>query len=280
MERQNLHYHDEQVIEPPAGWLHINWQELWFYRELLFFFVWRDLKVRYKQTTLGALWAVLQPFLSMILFSLVFGSYAKLPSNGLPYTIFSFTALLPWQLFSRALTDSSQSLVTNQHIIGKIYFPRIFLPLSMILSGLVDFGISLVVLVGMMVFYHINPGWNLLYAPLFLIMLVITAAAVGLWLSVLNAKFRDVKYAIPFLVQLWLYATPVAYSTSLVPENLRLFYGLNPMVGVVEGFRWAFLGQQAQYGSMIGVSFLIVILLLITGLIYFQRMEKIIADIV
>jgi lipopolysaccharide transport system permease protein len=254
---------------------------MWLFRELLFFLIWREIKVRYKQTLLGAAWAILQPVLTMVVFSIIFGRLANLPSEGIPYPIFSYAALLPWQLFSRALSDASGSLVSSQHMITKIYFPRLFLPAAAVLSGLVDFLIAFVVLIGLMLYYGIVPTTAVFTLPLFIILTLMTAMALGMWLSALNVKFRDVKYATPFLIQFWLYATPIAYSTTLIPEEWRVIYGLNPMAGVVQGFRWALLGQQAHFEPILmTASVVMVFLLFITGLIYFQRMELTFADIV
>jgi len=262
------------------GWASLNLRELWEYRELLFFLTWRDIKVRYKQTALGAAWAVLQPFLTMVVFTIFFGNLAKVPSDNLPYPIFSYTALLPWQLFAYALNQSSNSLVANQQLITKVYFPRLVIPLSALLAGLVDFGIAFVVLLGMMVYYGIWPSTAIVTLPFFLLLAMATALAVGLWLSALNVEYRDVRYTIPFLTQFWLFATPIAYPSSLVPERWRALYGLNPMAGVVEGFRWALLGQELHNGLLLLVSTLAVIGLLISGLVYFRRMEQTFADVV
>ena len=270
----------EIMLEPPRGWLNLRLRELWEFRELLFFLIWRDIKVRYKQTILGATWAVLQPLLTMVVFSLIFGKLGKLPSNGIPYPVFTFAALVPWQLFSRALSDASISLVGNQNMVTKIYFPRIFLPSASVLGGLLDFGISFTILLILMVVYEIPFTWAILTVPLFLALCVMTALAVGLWLSALNVRFRDVKYITPFLLQFWMYASPVAYSSSLIPEQWRFLYGLNPMAGVVEGFRWALLGQPISVSSFLPISILAVALLFITSLIYFQRMELTFADVV
>ena len=270
----------EIMLEPPRGWLNLRLRELWEFRELLFFLIWRDIKVRYKQTILGATWAVLQPLLTMVVFSLIFGKLGKLPSNGIPYPVFTFAALVPWQLFSRALSDASISLVGNQNMVTKIYFPRIFLPSASVLGGLLDFGISFTILLILMVIYEIPFTWAILTVPLFLALCVMTALAVGLWLSALNVRFRDVKYITPFLLQFWMYASPVAYSSSLIPEQWRFLYGLNPMAGVVEGFRWALLGQPISVSSFLPISILAVALLFITSLIYFQRMELTFADVV
>lgn len=280
MNQESMQQFDEIVLEPPRGWWSLRLADLWMFRELLFFLVWRDIKVRYKQTLLGASWAILQPLFSMVIFSVIFGKFANLPSDGIPYPIFSYTALLPWQLFSRALTDASSSLVSDQQFITKIYFPRLFLPAASILSGIIDFFVAFSILFVMMAYYKIPLTLNILIVPLLIFYTVIVCMAVAMWLSSINVKYRDVKYALPFLVQVWLYATPVAYSISLVPKEWQILYGLNPMVGVVEGFRWALLGSQANIGLLLGVSALIVIPLFIGGIIYFQRMELTFSDII
>jgi lipopolysaccharide transport system permease protein len=271
---------DVLVIEPTRGWLKINFREIWAYRELLYFLVWRDIKVRYKQTALGAAWAVLQPVMTMIVFSVFFGRLAKVPSDGIPYPIFAYAALLPWQLFAFALSESANSLVGSQNLIQKVYFPRLVIPIAGVLAGLVDFAIAFVVLLGMMAYYRIHPTAAILVLPAFIVFAVAAALSVGLWLSALNVQFRDVRYTIPFLTQFWMFATPVAYPSSLVPEKWRALYGLNPMAGVVEGFRWALLGKSTNPGPLLWVSVAAVILLLIGGLAYFRRMEKTFADIV
>jgi lipopolysaccharide transport system permease protein len=267
------------LLTPDRGWLTLNLGDLWRYRELLFFLTWRDIKVRYKQTALGAAWAILQPLLTMIIFSLIFGQLAHLPSEGIPYPIFTFTALLPWQLFAFALTNSSNSLVGNQNLVSKVYFPRLVIPIASVLPGLVDFFISFVVLVAMMIYYQIPLTGRILSLPLFLLLALATALAVGLWLSALNVEYRDVRYVVPFLTLFWQYATPVAYSATLIPEKWRTLYGLNPMTGVVEGFRWALLGS-GDIGGLLWVSIGIVILLLVSGLVYFKHMEDTFADII
>lgn len=268
------------VIQPSKGWVSLKLRDLWEYRELLFFLTWRDIKIRYKQTALGAVWAILQPVMTMVIFTIFFGRVAKISSEGIPYPLFSFAALLPWQLFARALTESSNSLVANQRLISKVYFPRLVIPISAILAGLVDFGIAFVVLIGMMFYYGVVPTAAVLSLPFFLLLAVVTALAAGLWFSALNVEYRDVRHTMPFLVQFWLFATPIAYPSSLVPEKWRLLYGLNPLAGVVEGFRWALLGQKGGLGPMVAVSALAVCVLLIAGLVYFQRMEKTFADVV
>lgn len=267
------------VIEPPKGWTALNLGELWKFRELLFFLTWRDIKVRYKQTALGAAWAILQPILTMVIFSIIFGGLAKLPSEGLPYPIFTYTALLPWQLFAFALTQSSNSLVGDQRLISKIYFPRLVIPFSSVIAGVVDFGIAFIVLAGLMVFYGIKITSSVFMLPLFLLLALISALAVGIWLSALNVKYRDIRYVVPFLTQFWMYATPIAYSSSLIPEKWRWLYSLNPMTGVVEGFRWALLGKSSLDILSLSISAGVVVLLLIGGLYYFKRMESSFADI-
>ena len=269
------------LIKPSSGWSALDLGALVYYRELIFFLTWRDLKVRYKQTALGAGWAILQPFLTMVVFSIFFGGLAKVPSDNVPYPIFSFTALLPWGLFARALSDSSKSLVASSHMITKIYFPRIILPLSSILAGVVDFCIGFVVLMVMMAYYGIAPTRAVWTLPLFLLLALITALGVGLWLSALNVLYRDINYVMPFLTQFWLFITPIAYPASLVPEKWRVFYALNPMSGVVDGFRWALLGvEQSAPGPALWVSAGIAIVILISGLFFFRRMERQFADMV
>src|SRR5581483_6519017 len=253
---------------------------IWEYRELLLFMAWRDVKVRYRQTVLGATWAILQPLTAMVIFSIVFGQLAKLPSDGIPYPIFTFTALLPWNLFSGALTRATASLVASPQLLSKVYFPRVLIPLSAMASSLVDFGFSFLILIALMMFYGVSPTWRMLALP-FLILLALAAAfGIGLWLSALNVRYRDVSYIIPFVIQVWLYASPVAYSSTLIPAQWQWLYGLNPLVGVIEGFRWALLGTTWQPGILVLLSVLIVLLIGITGLIYFHRMEETFADVV
>jgi lipopolysaccharide transport system permease protein len=254
--------------------------ELWDYRELLYFLTWRDIKVRYKQTALGFLWAVLQPLLTMVVFSLFFGRLAKVPSDGMPYPIFSFAALVPWTLFAYGLSQSSTSLVASANLISKIYFPRLVIPIASVLSALVDFAIALAVLLGMMVYYRIAPTLNVLWLPGLVLLALVTALGVGLWLCALNVRYRDVKYLLPFLTQFWMFATPIAYPSSLLPEPWRTLYGLNPLAGVTEGFRWALLGANTRPGPMIALSALAAVSLLISGAYYFRRMERTFADIV
>jgi lipopolysaccharide transport system permease protein len=267
-------------IEPKRGWVSVNLKDLWQYRELLFFLAWRDVKVRYKQTALGAAWAVIQPLFTMLLFTLFFGRLAKVPSDGLPYPLFSYTALLPWQLFAYALTESSNSVVANERLITKVYFPRLIVPLASILAGLVDFAIAFVLVLGMMAWYHTVPTWAILTLPFFILFTIITALAVGLWLSALNVQYRDVRYTLTFIVQFWLIASPVAYSATLVPAKWRPFYGLNPMAGVIEGFRWALLGKTPAPGALLWVSVAVVAIVLVGGFYYYRRMEKTFADLV
>ena len=267
-------------IKPAKGWTSLRLNEVWAYRELLYFFVWRDIKVRYKQTVLGAAWAIIQPFFTMVVFSIFFSHLAKVPSEGLPYPIFAYCALLPWNYFAGALDRAGNSLVGSANLITKVYFPRLVVPISAVLAGLLDFAIAFVVLIGMMLFYGVVPTVAVLTLPLFLMMALATALGVGLWLSALNVQYRDVRYAIPFLTQFWLFATPVAYPSSLVPGRWRALYGLNPMAGVVEGFRWALLGKTEAPGPLLGVSVVVVTLLFVGGLFYFRRMEKTFADVV
>jgi lipopolysaccharide transport system permease protein len=271
---------DYFVLEPPRGLVSLQLQELWKYRELLYFLVWRDVKVRYKQTVLGIGWAILQPVMTMIVFSIFFGNLGKIPSDGIPYPIFTFAALLPWQLFANSLTSSSNSLVLDQSLITKVYFPRLLVPTSAVLVGLVDFAISFVVLVAMMLYYRVFPTIAFVALPLFILLALVSALAVGLWLSALNVNYRDVRYTIPFLTQFWLFITPIAYPISLVPDQWRVLYSLNPMVGVVEGFRWALLGQGKVLDLSILLSVLVAVFLLIGGLIYFRQMEKTFADVI
>jgi len=268
------------ILEPSRGWIPLRLASLWEYRELFYFLIWRDIKLRYKQTVLGVIWAVLQPLVTMALFSLFFGYLAKVPSDGIVYPIFAYTALLPWQLFASSLTAAGNSLVMNQSLITKVYFPRLIIPLSAVFVGLVDFGVSFIVLLGIMYYYGQIPTLAILTSPLFVLLAVGTALGVGLWLSALNVRYRDVQLVIPVLTHFWLFATPIIYPSSLIPEQWRLLYGLNPMVGVIEGFRWALLGQTRPLDSSIFVSVFIIVLLLITGLIYFQNTEKSFADVV
>ncbi len=268
----------ELVIRPSKGWVSLNLGDLWRYRELMLFLAWRDISIRYKQTVLGAAWAILQPFFTMVVFSVFFGMLAKVPSDGLPYPVWSFCALIPWQLFAYSLTESGNSLVANQNLITKVYFPRVVIPIAATLGGLLDFVIAFVVLIAMMLFYHISPTSAIWSLPLFILLAIITALGAGLWLSALNVEYRDVRYTITFLIQFWMFLTPIAYPSSLVPARFRLLYGLNPMAGVVQGFRWALLGSEQAPGLMTGVSVVIAIALFFSGLAYFRRMERSFAD--
>ncbi len=267
-------------IRPSKGWVSLRLNELLEYRELLYFLVWRDIKVRYKQTALGASWAVIQPFLTMVVFSLFFGKLAKMPSDGVPYPIFSFAALVPWTFFATSLTNSSNSLVGSANLIKKVYFPRLAIPIATVLSGLVDFAIAFGMLIAMMIWYRVHPTVNALWLPLFLLLALVTSLGVGLWLSALNVKYRDVKYVVPFLTQFWLFATPVAYPSSLLAGKWRAIYALNPMVGVVEGFRWSLLGTRTNPTSVIAVSTAAAVVMLVSGAFYFRRMERTFADVV
>jgi lipopolysaccharide transport system permease protein len=268
------------VIEPPRGWQALDLKELWRYREMLFFFTWRDIKVRYRQTVLGAAWAILQPVLTMVVFSVIFGTLAKLPSQGVPYPVFTFTALLPWQLFAFALTSSSNSLIENQQLITKVYFPRLIIPISSVIAGLVDFLIAFVILILMMLVYGIAPTTAIFTLPLFLLLALASATGVGLWLSALNVEYRDIRYVVPFLTTFWMYATPIAYSSELIPANWRWLYSLNPMTGVVEGFRWALLGKSALDLPSLLLSAAAVGVIFVSGLYYFKRVETGFADVI
>ncbi|HJQ13539.1 MAG TPA: ABC transporter permease [Anaerolineales bacterium] len=265
--------------EASKGWAWPKFRELWEYRELLFFFVWRDIKVRYKQTVLGAAWAIIQPFFTMVIFSLFFGRLAQVPSDGLPYPIFSYAALVPWTFFATALTQASNSLVLSSNMVKKIYFPRLTLPIATVLAGVVDFVLAFVVLMGMMLFYGLTPTINVLWLPLFLLLALVTSLGVSLWLSAMNVQFRDVHYTIPFLTQAWLFVTPIAYPSSLLSEPWRTLYGLNPMAGVVEGFRWALLGTDTAPGPMTLVSAVVALILFVGGAFYFRHMEQNFADV-
>ncbi|MGQ9569001.1 MAG: ABC transporter permease [Anaerolineae bacterium] len=266
-------------IAPTRGWKVLDLRELWEYRELLYFLTWRDIRVRYKQTVLGAAWAIIQPFFTMVVFSLFFGRLAKVPSDGVPYPIFSYAALLPWNYFAGSLSGAGNSLVGSANLIRRVYFPRLVIPLSSVLAGLVDFAIAFLVLLGMMVYFGVRPTTGALLLPGFLLLALVTALGVGLWLSALNVKYRDVRYVIPFLTQFWMFATPVAYPSSLLGEPWRTLYGLNPMVGVVEGFRWALLGTQPP-STMVGVSALVAVVLLVSGAFYFRQVERTFADVI
>jgi lipopolysaccharide transport system permease protein len=267
------------VIRPPRKWVPVDLHELWAYRELVAAFTLRDIKLRYKQTGLGVAWAVLQPLLTMAICTVIFGGLAKIPSDGVPYPLFVLAALLPWTLFTEGLTRSTVSMVTNANIMTKVYFPRLIMPLSSIISPLVDFAVSFIILIAMMVYYGYAPTLNIIFLPLFLLLALATSLGVGLWLSALNVKYRDFQYTVPFIIQIGMYASPVVYASSLVPASLRVWYGLNPMAGVIEGFRWALLGTGTP-SAMVLVSVGMVIVLLVSGMFYFRRMEQYYADIV
>jgi lipopolysaccharide transport system permease protein len=267
-------------IVPRRGLLDLNLAEIWHYRGLLYFFVWRDIKIRYKQTAIGAAWAIVQPFMTMVIFSLFFGKLAHMPSEGLPYPVFYYCALLPWTYFAGALQNATSTIVDNQRVVTKVFFPRLVLPLSAVLSGLLDLAVSFLMFLVLMSYYHIHFAWTVFLLPGFLLLAVMTALGVGLWLSALNAIYRDVRYVVPFLVQLWMFASPVAYPSSLVPERWRWLFGLNPMTGVIEGFRWVLTGHGEPPSSLLLASTGIVAVIVGTGLVYFQRMESTIADVV
>jgi len=268
-------------IEPSKGWVSLKLRELWEYRELLYFLVWRDVKVRYKQTVLGAAWAIIQPFFSMVVFSVFFGRLAKIPSDGVPYPIWSYAGLVPWSFFAYGLSQASNSLVGSANLIQKVYFPRLAMPIATVLSGIVDFVLAFIVLLGMMLVYGITPTVNALWLPLFLLLALVTSLGTGLWFSAMNVQFRDVRYTVPFIVQFWMFATPVTYPSSLIKNPLlRTLYGINPMAGVVEGCRWALLGTDTAPGPMLIVSSLAALALLAGGAFYFRRMERTFADVV
>jgi lipopolysaccharide transport system permease protein len=274
-------------IKPTQGWASLNLRDLWTYRELIYFMIWRDLLVRYKQTALGVTWAILQPFLQMVVFSIFFGELAKVPTdNGIPYPIFSYAALLPFTLFTKALNDASRSLVGHQNMVTKIYFPRLILPLSSVLGGIVDFALAFIVLIGLMIYYSITGGFHFiinaawLWLPFFILLALVTALGVALWLSALYVQYRDVGYVLPFLAEFWKFVSPVVYSSTMIPEQWQMFYSINPMVGVINGFRWALLGAPSPIGMGLLVSTVVAILLLATGWVYFRRMERTFADLI
>ncbi len=267
-------------IRPSTGWVSLRLDELWDNRELLYFLVWRDVKVRYKQTALGASWAIIQPLFTMIVFSIFFGRLAKVPSDGVPYPLFSFAALVPWTFFATGLTLASQSLVGSANLIKKVYFPRLAIPVATVLSGLVDMALAFLVLLAMMAYYGVVPSMQMVWLPLFLLLALVTALGAGLWLSAMNVQYRDVRYVVPFLTQIWLFATPIAYPSSLLDERWRILYGLNPMAGVVEGVRWSLLDAGPAPGPMMLVSTIAAVVLLVTGTVYFRRMERTFADMV
>jgi lipopolysaccharide transport system permease protein len=266
-------------IEPARGWISLKLYELWEYRELIYFLIWRDIKVRYKQTTLGVAWAVIQPVVTMIIFSLFFGRLAKIPSDGVPYPLFNLAALVPWNLFSNGLSQVSNSLVDSSNLIKKVYFPRLAVPIGALLSGVVDFALAFAVLLAMMFYYGLHPTGNLVFLPLLILLALVTCLGAGLWLSALNVQYRDVRYVVPFMIQLWLFASPIVYPSSMLAEPWRTVYGINPMVGVIEGYRWALLGTNTAPGPIIFISSLAALSLLISGAFYFRRMEKTFADV-
>jgi homopolymeric O-antigen transport system permease protein len=267
-------------IKPPANWASLKLRELWSYRELIYFLVWRDIKVRYKQTVLGAAWAILQPLFTMLVFSIFFGKLAKVPSDGTPYPIFSYCGLIPWMFFSSGLNFSTNSVVTSANLVKKVYFPRLAIPLATVLSVLPDFFLSFSVLLAMMGWYKTVPSLNIVWLPLFVLLALVTSMGAGLWLAALNVKYRDIRYIVPFLTQFWMFATPIAYPSSLLKEPWHTVYGLNPMVGVVEGFRWALLGTKTPPGPMVWASAAAALLLLVSGAYYFRKTESTFADIV
>jgi lipopolysaccharide transport system permease protein len=268
------------LIHPSKGVFHFNLGELWQYKELLYFLIWKEVKVRYKQTLIGGAWAILQPMVTMVIFTIIFGKLAKIPSDGLPYPVFTYTALLPWMLFSQALTRSGGSLVYNANLITKVYFPRLLIPLSAALAPIVDFFVSFLILLGMLAWYGISPTLGILALPLLLALTLVTAMSVNLWLAPLNVKYRDVAHTLPFLSQIWMYASPVAYSLNLIPEKWKFLYSINPMVGVIEGFRWALLGKQSPNFMAMAVSLIVVMALFISGIIYFNKTEQTFADVI
>jgi lipopolysaccharide transport system permease protein len=275
-----VHQPETIYIKPSAGLTALNLRDLWVYRELVYFMVWRDIKVRYKQTILGAAWAVIQPVLTMLVFNFIFGSIAKVPTDGIPYPIFSYTALLPWGLFVAALNNASRSLTSNTNMVQKIYFPRLVLPLASVLGGLVDFAIAFLILIVMMIYYKVTPTAAIWTLPLFILLTIVAALGVALWLSAINVQYRDVNYVLPFLTQFWLFLTPVAYSAKVISDKWQIVYSLNPMAGVVNGFRWALLGTNTGPGLYMAVSVCIALIFLISGLFYFRSMERTFADLI
>lgn len=267
-------------IKPSTGWVSINLKELWKYRELIYFFAWRDIKVRYKQTVLGAAWAIIQPVFTMIVFTFLFGRLAKMPSDGVPYPIFCFAALVPWAYFANALSQGSSSLVRSSQLIKKVYFPRLAIPLSSVIAGVVDFSLSFLVLLCMMLYFGIMPTWNIVWLPLFLLLASVMALGTSLWLTSLNVRFRDIGYIVPFITQMWMYATPIIYPSSFLSEPWSTLSAINPMAGVTEGFRWALLGTNTNPGLMILVSAVTALMVLVSGAFYFRRVEKTFADLV
>jgi lipopolysaccharide transport system permease protein len=268
------------LIQPSKGWRFLNLKELWQFRELVYFLTWRDIKVRYKQTVIGAAWSLLKPVMTMVVFTIIFNKFAKIDSEGLPYPLFAFAGLLPWNYFSESISRGGLGLVGNANLVSKVYFPRLIIPLASVTTPVVDFLLSFVVFLGLMMWFGIRPGFGILYLPLLLLFTLITAFGVSLWLSAVNVRYRDVGYAIPVMIQFWLYASPVAYPVSLVPEKWRFFYGLNPMVGVIEGFRWALLGKEVPDSFVMIMSGVIVFVLLGSGILYFKHTERTFADVI
>jgi lipopolysaccharide transport system permease protein len=274
------HTEKKIIIKASDNLFKLNIAEVWEYRELLFMFVWRDITVRYKQSLIGIGWAVIQPVMTMVIFSIIFGYLANLPSDGIPYPVYTFCALLPWNYFARSLTDSSDSLVNSSNLITKVYFPRLILPLSKVLAGFVDFAIAFIILLALMVWYQITPSYGIFLLPVFILIAMLTAFGIGLWLTALNVKYRDIRFVVPFMTQLWMYTSPVAYSTNLIPVKWQWLYGLNPMVGVIEGFRWALLNKDAPDILMMSVSSGIVLIILVGGIYYFRKTEQTFSDII
>ena len=267
-------------IEPVRGWEGFNFSELWEHFDLLYIFVWRDIKVRYKQTVLGVFWAILQPLFMMVIFSVFFGKLVDVPSDGIPYPIFSYTALVPWTFFANGVLFASNSLVNNAHMLKKIYFPRLTMPIASIGACIIDFMLAFVVLLGMLFMYGQNPTLNVIWLPFFFMLACITALGVSFWLSALNVQFRDVRYIVPFVLQVWLFATPIVYPSSLLPEPWQTLYGINPMAGVVEGFRWSLLGTDTAPEPIIFVSTFVALVLFLSGVLYFRKKEKYFADVI
>jgi lipopolysaccharide transport system permease protein len=270
----------ETVIRPARGVFHLDFGELWAYRELWAFLIWRDIKVRYKQTAIGGAWALLQPLTAMLIFTVVFGRFAKIPSNGVAYPVFVYAGLLPWQYFASSLTGSSTSLVGSSNLITKVYFPRLLIPFSAVAVPIIDFLLAMTILIGLMIYYSITPTINVVVLPVFLLLALGTALGAGLWLSALNVRYRDIPFVLPFLMQIWMYASPVVYPIQLVPEKWQWAFALNPMTGVIEGFRWALLGQKAPSMTVLALSAAVAVVFAITGIIYFRRSERRFADII
>ena len=268
------------LIQPSKGLFNFDLRELWQYNELLYFLVWKEVKVRYKQTIIGGAWAIIQPLLTMVIFTIIFGRLAKIPSDGMPYPVFTYTALLPWMLFAQALTRSGGSLVSDANLITKVYFPRLLIPLSAALAPIVDFTVSFLILLGMLAWYGIPPTLGILALPFFVALTLVTAISVNLWLAPLNVKYRDVAHTLPFLSQIWMYASPVAYPLSLIPQKWQFLYSINPMVGVIEGFRWALLGKQSPNFMAMAISLIVVMALFLGGILYFKKMEQTFADVI